>query len=74
MSYKSRVNGLNLSTSTKAAGGSVELKTNCGNLGAKVVPLKPSNNPGPMTSPQAQAAEPPKAKPSKTTKVNVPKD
>lgn len=74
MADKSRMNGLGLSGSTKAAGGSVELTTNLGNLGATVQPIKPSNNPGPMTSPQAQAAEPPKAKPSKTTKVNVPKD
>ena len=74
MAYKSRVNGLKLNTSTARAGGGVDLMTNMGNLGATVAPLKPSNNPGPMTSPQAQAAEPPKAKPSKTTKVNVPKD
>lgn len=74
MADKSRMNGLNLNTSKKAALGEVDLVTNMGNLGAKVQPLKPSNNPGPGTSPQAQAAEPPKAKPSKTTAVVVPKD
>ena len=73
MAYKSRVNGLKLNTSTSAASGSVDLVTNMGNLGATVTPLKPSNNPGPATSPSAQAAEPPKAKPSKTTTVSIPK-
>jgi len=73
MAYKSRVNGLKLDTSTKAAGGSVDLMTNMGNLGATVNKLKPSNNPGPQTAPSAQAAEQPQAKPSKTTPVVVPK-
>jgi hypothetical protein len=36
----------------------VSLNTNLGNLGATVTPLKPSNNPGPMTSPSAQGPEP----------------
>ncbi len=73
MAYKSRVNGLNLNTSTKAAGGGVDMVTNMGNLGAKVQPLKPSNTPGAQTAPSAQAAERPKAKPSKTATVVVPK-
>lgn len=54
MAEKSRMNGLGLSTSTKAASGSVELKTNLGTLGATVTPLKASNNPGPMTAPSTQ--------------------
>lgn len=72
MAYKSRVNGLNLKTGTKAASGSVDLMTNMGTLGAKVQPLKPSNNPGPATSPSAQAAEPPKTAPSKTKSLGLP--
>lgn len=72
MADKSRMNGLSLSGSHKPAGGSVTLVTKV-DLGAKAAPLKPSNNPGPMTSPSAQAAEPKKAKPSKTAKVIVPK-
>jgi hypothetical protein len=51
---KSRMNGLGLSTSSKAAKGPVEFKTNLGNMGATVKPLKPSNNPGAMTSPSTQ--------------------
>lgn len=54
MAEKSRMNGLGLSTSTKAAGGGVEVKSNLGTMGAKVTPLKPSNNPGSMTAPSAQ--------------------
>lgn len=57
MNDKSRMNGLGLSTSTKAAGGAVDLKTNMGTLGATVTPLKPSNNPGPMTSPSVQGPQ-----------------
>ena len=42
--------------------GSPGIKTvkNLGNLGAKVTPLKPSNNPGPMTAPSAQGPTRPK--------------
>jgi hypothetical protein len=58
MPYESRMNGLKLSTKTTTAPGTVSLKTNLGNLGATVTPLKPSNNPGPMTSPSAQGPEP----------------
>ena len=57
MAYKSRMNGLGLNTSTSAAKSAVELKTNLGNLGATVTPLKPSNNPGPMTSPSVQGPQ-----------------
>jgi len=72
MAYKSRVNGLKLDTSTKAAGGSVDLMTNMGNLGATVNKLKPSNNPGPGTSPSAQAAEQPGTAASKTKSLGLP--
>ena len=58
MAYDSRMNGLKLSTSQKAAKSPVEIRSNMGNLGAKVTPLKPSNNPGPGTSPSAQGPEP----------------
>lgn len=55
MAYKSRMNGLGLSTSQTAAKSPAgEMKTNLGNFGAKVKPLKASNNPGPMTSPSTQ--------------------
>ena len=59
---QSRMNGLNLSTAPKAAGGRVALTKNLGNLGATVQPLKPSNNPGPMTAPSAQGPTRPGAK------------
>ena len=59
MAYKSRMNGLGLSTSQTAAKSPTgEMKTNLGNLGAKVTRLKPSNNPGPMTAPSTQGPSP----------------
>ena len=58
MPYDSRMNGLGLKTKTTTAPGPVTLTTNLGNLGATVTPLKPSNNPGPATSPSAQGPEP----------------
>lgn len=54
MAYESRMNSLNLKTSQKAADSPAKTITNMGNLGATVTPLKPSNNPGPMTAPSAQ--------------------
>lgn len=54
MAYKSRVNGLGLSASSKAAAGGPKMTTNMGNLGATVTPLKPSNNPGSITAPSTQ--------------------
>lgn len=55
MADRSRMNGLNLSTSQKAAKSPVTFaKTNLGALGAKVTPLKASNSPGAMTAPSAQ--------------------
>lgn len=48
------MNSLKLSTSQKAASSNVNMVSNLGNLGATVTKLKPSNNPGPMTSPSAQ--------------------
>lgn len=55
MAYNSRMNGLNLKTSQTAAKSPAgEMKTNLGNLGATVKKLKPSNSPGPMTSPSVQ--------------------
>ena len=48
------MNALNLSTSTKEARSPIDCVTNYGNLGATVVPLTPSNNPGSMTSPSGQ--------------------
>lgn len=62
MADKSRMNGLKLSTSTKAASSPVQTTTNLGTLGAKVKPLAPSNSPGPMTSPSAQGPTFPGAK------------
>lgn len=57
MADKSRMNGLNLKTTTKASKGGVDLTTNLGNLGATVQPLVASNNPGPMTAPSSQGFE-----------------
>jgi len=54
LAHKSRMNGLGLSTSQTAAKSPVTTTSNLGNLGAKFKPLKPSNNPGPMTSPSVQ--------------------
>jgi hypothetical protein len=51
MAEKSRMNGLGISPK---AGDPSKPSANLGNLGAKVTPLKASNNPGPMTAPSAQ--------------------
>lgn len=58
MAEKSRMNALGLSTSSKAAPGRVEMKTNLGTMGATVKKLMPSNKPGPGTAPSAQGPEP----------------
>ncbi len=58
MADKSRMNGLGLSTSSKAASSRVEMKTNLGNMGATVKRMMPSNKPGPMTAPSAQGPTP----------------
>jgi hypothetical protein len=53
---KSRMNGLGISP--KAG----DLYPTLGNLGAKITPLKASNNPGPMTAPSSQGPVQPGAK------------
>lgn len=59
----SRMNGLNLKTSTKAAAGPISTVTNLGSFGGKYVqPLKPSNDPGPMTAPSGQGPSRPGTK------------
>ncbi len=63
MAYKSRVNGLNLSTSTEQAKSPAgKFVTNLGNLGATVTPLRPSNDPGPEAAPSAQSTNHPGVK------------
>lgn len=72
MAYKSRMNGLDLNASSAPCGGAVDLVTKV-DLGARAAAKRPSNNPGPMTSPSPQGAERPRTQASKTTPVNVPK-
>lgn len=58
--YKSRVNGLGLSTSQKqGASPAGQFVTNLGNLGATVRPLVASNDPGPEAGPSAQGTNHP---------------
>lgn len=61
-----RMNGLKVSRKVPTADGEAKglpnMVSNYGNLGAKVVPLKASNNPGPMTAPSSQGPVEPGAK------------